>query len=140
MYRFPLTIANQLTSPASKSALCFLLGAACLGTFTFLNSVQSSLQSDEKRIIPSPGNSILSSLSQEEIDSLPYPPNALPGARDVESPYGTFRVYEWGPEGGPRVLLIHGISTPSVALGPLASKLVEKGCRVMLFGAFLLRF
>jgi hypothetical protein len=33
------------------------------------------------------------------------------------------------------VLFIHGISTPSIALGGLAESLASKGCRVMLFGA-----
>jgi pimeloyl-ACP methyl ester carboxylesterase len=41
-------------------------------------------------------------------------------------------VYEWGPEEGRKVLLIHGISTPCIALGGVANGLVEKGCRVML--------
>lgn len=43
-------------------------------------------------------------------------------------------MYEWGPEGGRRVLLIHGISTPSIALAHLAHQLVGEGYRVMLFG------
>jgi hypothetical protein len=72
-----------------------------------------------------------------DVSSLPYPPDALPGARDVVSPYGSLRVYEWGPEHGDRILLIHGISTPSIALADLAHRLVAKGCRVMLFGTFL---
>jgi hypothetical protein len=65
---------------------------------------------------------------------LPYPTDALPGARDVSSPYGSIRVYEWGPDHGDRVLLVHGISTPSIALTDLAHRLVARGCRVMLFG------
>lgn len=70
----------------------------------------------------------------EQINKLPYPPDALPGSRDVGSPFGSARIYEWGPTDGERVLLIHGISTPSIALTDLAFKLVSKGCRVMLFG------
>jgi len=46
------------------------------------------------------------------------------------------RVYEWGPETGRKVLLVHGITTPCVALGSVANALVEKGCRVMLFDLF----
>ena len=45
---------------------------------------------------------------------------------------GTIRVYEWGPEKGRKVLLVHGISTPCVSLGGIANALVEKGCRVLL--------
>ena len=64
----------------------------------------------------------------------PYPPNALPGARDVDGPHGCTRVYEWGPAQGRKVLFVHGISTPSVALARLAALLAaRRGCRVMLF-------
>ena len=71
------------------------------------------------------------------LSDLPYPPDALPGRRDVDTPYGSVRFYEWGPETGERVLLVHGISTPSVALGDLAHELADRGYRVMLFGTFL---
>jgi pimeloyl-ACP methyl ester carboxylesterase len=50
--------------------------------------------------------------------------------------YGTIRVYEWGPEDGRKVLMIHGISTPSLSLGRLAHALVKLGCRVLLFDLF----
>ena len=68
-------------------------------------------------IIQSPRETLLPYLSSSEIAKLPYPPDALPGARDIPSPHGSLRVYEWGPENGRRVLMIHGISTPSIALG-----------------------
>lgn len=41
-------------------------------------------------------------------------------------------MYEWGPENGRKVLLVHGISTPCLALGSIANGLAAKGCRVML--------
>ncbi|KAI1151685.1 alpha/beta-hydrolase [Nemania diffusa] len=69
-------------------------------------------------------------------EDLPYPPDALPGARDVETPYGSIRVYEWGPASGERVLFVHGISTPVVALGDLGHEMVARGYRVMLFDLF----
>ncbi|KAK8140481.1 hypothetical protein PG984_000547 [Apiospora sp. TS-2023a] len=73
-------------------------------------------------------------MTQTERDALPYPPDgALPGARDVPTPYGSVRVYEWGPAEGERVLLIAGISTPTLSLGDLAWDLSERGYRVMLF-------
>lgn len=65
---------------------------------------------------------------------MPYPPDVLPGGRIVESPYGSIKVFEWGPSGGERVLLLHGISTPCLALGDVAEELVSNGFRVMLFG------
>jgi pimeloyl-ACP methyl ester carboxylesterase len=60
----------------------------------------------------------------------------FPGGRDVETPYGCIKLFEWGPEDGEKVLLLHGISTPCLALGTLAEALVSKGYRVMLFDFF----
>jgi hypothetical protein len=47
--------------------------------------------------------------------------------------YGSIRVYEFGPENGEKVLLVHGISTPCISLTYIAHGLVDRGCRVMLF-------
>ncbi|KIX97730.1 uncharacterized protein Z520_06508 [Fonsecaea multimorphosa CBS 102226] len=87
-------------------------------------------------IVRSPRVTVLPKLSPEEIADLPYPPDVLPGARDVDTPYGSIRVYEFGPEDGRKVLLVHGISTPAIALGAVANALVDNGCRVMLFDLF----
>lgn len=91
------------------------------------------MRADKYKTLQSPKH-IIREVEGQDTKSLPYPPDALPGARDVDSPYGSIRVYEWGPENGEKILLIHGISTPSIALTDLAYKLVENGCRVMLFG------
>ncbi|KAF3045495.1 hypothetical protein E8E12_008088 [Didymella heteroderae] len=114
----------------------YLIAGASLGGLLFLRHVSSSLRADKFNTLSSPRESVLPGLSGDELKKLPYPPDALPGARDVDSPYGSIRVYEWGPEDGEKILLIHGISTPSIALTDLACKLVEKGCRVMLFDLF----
>lgn len=66
-----------------------------------------------------------------------YPPTSLPGARDIPTPYGSIRTYEWGPTTGRKILFVHGISTPCIALAGLAQELVEQhGCRVLLFDLF----
>ncbi|KAF1841729.1 alpha/beta-hydrolase [Cucurbitaria berberidis CBS 394.84] len=116
--------------------LCFAIGAASLVSLVFLRSISRSSEVDKRKTIPSPNATVLSPLSEEGVQKLPYPPDTLPGARDVKSHYGSIRVYEWGPADGERMLLIHGISTPSIALTDLAYKLVGKGCRVMLFDLF----
>jgi len=66
---------------------------------------------------------------------MPYPPGVLAGGREVPTPYGNVRVYEWGPEDD-KMLLIHGMSTPSIALGGIAHSLVKRGCRATLFDLF----
>jgi len=112
-----------------------LIGAASVGTLLVVGTVSSALKSGKPKPTVSPKEAV-QGLSAEDLSKLPYPLDALPGARDVDSPWGSVRVYEWGPEDGERVLLIHGISTPSIALADLAHKLVGRGCRVMLFGTF----
>ncbi|KAK0106398.1 hypothetical protein ONS96_004029 [Cadophora gregata f. sp. sojae] len=51
----------------------------------------------------------------------------------MHSQYGIIKVFEWGPEDGKKVLLVHGLTTSSIAVGAMASELVERGCRVMTF-------
>jgi len=84
-----------------------------LGSFV---KVQRS-QCQTEQVIPSPRLSVLPRLKADELAILPYPPDTFPGSRDVDSPYGSLRVYEWGPVDGAKFLLIHGISTPCVSLG-----------------------
>lgn len=64
----------------------------------------------------------------------PYRLDEFPGARQLRTSYGTMQIFEWGPEEGEKVLLLHGIGTPCIALGDMAREFVAKGCRVMLFG------
>ncbi|KAL2183164.1 alpha/beta-hydrolase, partial [Thermothelomyces heterothallicus CBS 203.75] len=89
-----------------------------------------------KPAIPSPLRTHLPTLAPAAVAALPYPPDVLPGGRAVDTPYGTIQVFEWGPPRGEKVLLLHGISTPCVALGSLAEALVARGYRVMLFDLF----
>lgn len=114
--------------------LYLIIGAASLSGLFVVQSLARSSGLGDLKPIPSPRQT----LPPEVLRASPYPPNALEGARDMQTPYGSIRIYEWGPKDGKRVLLIHGMSTPSVALGDLAHKLVKRGCRVMLFGMSML--
>ena len=93
-----------------------------------------------QHFIPSPRETLLPHLSPEQVAALPYPPHLLPGGRDVNTPYGTMRVYEWGPDNGKKVVLIHGDTTPIPVLGPIADTLAQNRCRVLMFGMLILRF
>ncbi|CAC9892118.1 unnamed protein product, partial [Aureobasidium pullulans] len=110
--------------------------AATIGLTTILTSQYYGNLHQPCRIIDSPLPYIRKNLTKQQQDRLPYAPDALDGARDVATPFGSIRVYEWGPEDGRKVLLVHGISTPCIALVGLAEELVTKGCRVMLFDLF----
>lgn len=122
-----LPYATGITITAAGAALLYLLAT----------TPDNAGRKNRNNVIPSPRTTLLPQLSAAEQDDLPYPPDGLlPGARDVDSPYGSVRVYEWGPEDGPKVLLVHGISTPCIALAAVAEELVKSGRRVMLFGEF----
>lgn len=66
-----------------------------------------------------------------------YPPDAMPGARDVETVYGSMRVYDWGPADGEKVLFVHGDATPCLVFSKIAQGLVDAGYRVMRFGEYV---
>lgn len=83
--------------------------------------------------IHSPLAILLPFISADDAATMAYPPDAMPGARDVETFYGSMRVYEWGPVDGGKVLFVHGDATPSVVFSKIAQGLVDAGYRVMLF-------
>lgn len=124
------------TSSLLESSSTWWLAAG--GSFLFASGILAGRVLSKKKavIIRSPRTTILPKLTDEEKSDLPYPPDVFPGARDVDTPYGSIRAYEFGPEDGRKVLFIHGISTPCVSLGVVAHALVKKGCRVMLFDLF----
>lgn len=76
------------------------------------------------------------SIGRKDDEDLPYPPKALPGSRDIETPFGVTRAYEFGPEDGRKVLLVHGISTPCLSMASLAKLLSQHGFRVCCYDVF----
>lgn len=86
------------------------------------------------RAIPSPRTTLLPQLSEAQAAALPYPPNLFPGARDVDTLYGSLRVYEWGPEDGEKVVMIPGDTSPAPVFSHISQALVNRGYRVMIVG------
>lgn len=119
------------------SVSSFIVGAVSAATLATLYSRITAPPLNTEPL-SSPLDAYLNTLSQGTISRLPYPPSGfLPGARNVSSPYGKIRVYEFGPERAERrVVLLHGISTSSPALAAVAEQLAAHGCRVMLFDLF----
>ncbi|KAK8083192.1 hypothetical protein PG996_001973 [Apiospora saccharicola] len=118
------------SSTAAIVATTVVTMVVCLSLFRY------SLYPHRKHILPGPLTTSLPYLTKDEIKDLPYQPDHFPGARDVETPYGNIRVYEFGPEDGRKVLFIHGISTSCMTLSEIANGIAAKGCRVMLFDLF----
>ena len=128
------TLCRIITPP--EDSTWPIVAATVVGTVTALRLAHLALDHQTTQVVPSARATLLTKISAEEAAALAYPPDALPGGRYVDSPYGVIRVYEWGPDDGRKVLLVHGITTPCIALGALAQGLVDKGCRVMLFVSF----
>lgn len=105
----------------------------CLDRLSFVPA-ESPLNHTMANKIESPRGTLIPFISAEEAATMAYPPDALPGARDVETFYGSMRVYEWGPVDGDKVLFVHGDATPSLVFSKIAQGLVDAGYRVMLFG------
>ncbi|SPQ19459.1 20f1f520-ed51-47b0-9f67-d314cde2e063 [Thermothielavioides terrestris] len=123
--------------PAASTSLYLALGAASLSaTILLLTRSLAPSNTQPPPPYPSPLQTHIPHLSPSELSALPYPPDLLPGHRSVPTAYGTIHVFELGPAAGPKVLLLHGISTPSAALAGLALALARRGCRVMLFDLF----
>ncbi|TAQ84847.1 hypothetical protein B7494_g6839 [Chlorociboria aeruginascens] len=129
-------ILSHFFGPRPTENIHLIVGSSVATTLAVVAIARLVFRSTPQKIVRSPRYTLLPSLLPYEQHELPYPPDAFPGARDVESPYGSIRVYEWGPEKGRKVLLVHGISTPCIALGGIANGLVDKGCRVMLLDLF----
>ncbi|KAI9849539.1 MAG: hypothetical protein M1837_004159 [Sclerophora amabilis] len=117
-FPFSVTLAVALSATATLVLISRLV-------LTSTNSKTS------RRTIASPRDTLLPYLSRSQALALPYPPDLLPGARDVDTPYGVMRVYEWGPEEGRKVVMVHGDTTPAPLWGPIGKALVERGCRVL---------
>lgn len=129
-------MSRSLAKLSPQSGYLLLTGSVCLSLGLLLRPLLSNRQVAGNPWYPSPRETELPRMPPEAIDELPYPPDVLPGGRDVETPYGTIKVFEWGPERGQKVLLLHGLGIPSLALSEFAEELVRKGYRVMLFDYF----
>nr|OQO26051.1 hypothetical protein B0A51_06908 [Rachicladosporium sp. CCFEE 5018] len=117
--------------------ISFLLGFTATAYLAFATYRSATPKSLSASIHRSP-RSTIAELPKATQDAIPYPPNALPNPRDVPTPHGTIRTNLYGPSNtGRKVLLIHGISTPSVVFAPLATLLADRhNYQVLTFDLF----
>ena len=127
------SIENRDMGPHQITSSPYTYFAAGVATALLTHSIVSSLQTIPKSKANEPAS------PQASTHTLPYPPHDfIPGERSVPTPYGTIRIYEFGPaDCNHKVLFLHGISTPCVSLLSLAEDLAyKKGYRVMLMDLF----
>ncbi|KAI3328913.1 alpha/beta-hydrolase [Xylariaceae sp. AK1471] len=129
------SVTKCLNSPSESTAIA-VVATTVVTTLALVSFTRLALWPRKRQIIRGALTTSVPKLSEEELAKVAYRPDHFPGARDVVTPYGTIRVYEFGPEQGRKVLLIHGISTSCMTLAEIANALVEKGCRVLMFDLF----
>ncbi|KAK4191764.1 Alpha/Beta hydrolase protein [Podospora australis] len=114
-----------------------IIAGTAIATTAIVSLLNRFLYPTPPKLLRSPLKTVLPKLSEEQLSQLEYQPDIFPGARDVSTPYGSVRVYEFGPPDGQKVLFVHGISTTCMTMTKLASALAyQRGCRVMLFDLF----
>ncbi|KAH8175925.1 serine aminopeptidase, s33 domain-containing protein [Sarocladium implicatum] len=129
------TLGNALWPSEPSTAL--IVTTTAIATFGALFLGRTLGWPTRSKVIPNPLKVYPpGSPRRDELEKLIYNSDTFPGARDVETPYGSVRVYEWGPEDGTKVLFVHGISTSCITLMHIANALVKRGYRVMLFDLF----
>ncbi|KAJ9164599.1 Protein phosphatase methylesterase 1 [Coniochaeta hoffmannii] len=128
-------MASPPTPGLGTTAL--IASTAAVATIATLSLLRLALYPRHpNKTLKSPLHTVIPSLTPAELDALDYKPDAFPGARDVPTPYGSVRVYEFGDPAGAKVLLLHGISTSCQTLTHVANLLAAAGRRVMLFDLF----
>ncbi|KAI1500064.1 Alpha/Beta hydrolase protein [Biscogniauxia marginata] len=132
------SISKYLAAPGEpvNQSTAVIATTAAVSAVALFSLARFALWPRKPRVIRGPLTTSVPRLSEAERAAIPYRTDHFPGARDVETPYGNIRVYEFGPEDGRKVLFIHGISTSCMTLTHIANPLAEKGCRVMLFDLF----
>lgn len=65
-----------------------------------------------------------------------YPEDLYPNGDYWSSPFGRVRYWIVGPEDGKKVVLIHGLSAPSIIWKDVQAELVENGYRVLMYDIY----
>ncbi|CAJ0553534.1 Ff.00g120460.m01.CDS01 [Fusarium sp. VM40] len=122
---------------SQDTSIALVVTTTVFSTIVFLALARTLLYPVQPKTLRNPlKEGVYDKSNADKVKNLVYQPDQFPGARDVETPYGSIRVYEFGPEEGEKVLFVHGISTPCVTLAPIALALAKRGYRIMLFDLF----
>ncbi|KAJ6091777.1 hypothetical protein N7467_003746 [Penicillium canescens] len=113
-----------------------LSAPVCVALYIQIRSSLEDIQQTPEELTFTPARAKPAAQEGQIFSKPVYPIDAFPGSRQFKTVYGTIHVFEWGPEDGEKVLLVHGLGTPCIALGDMAKELVRKGYRVMIYDLF----
>jgi hypothetical protein len=125
---------NELLAVWQAPLLGALTAAVFLALYIQLRPVLRDIQHRPEEHTITHSKARVEAEQRQRLSEAPYLTDAFPGGRQFKTVYGTIQVFEWGPEDGEKVLMVHGLGTPCIALGDMAKEFVGKGYRVMIFG------
>ena len=125
---------TQLLAVRQVPLLGALTAAVCLSLYRQLRPFLKDIQHPPEEHTITHSKARAETEERRLLSKPPYPADVFPGGRPFKTVYGTIQVFEWGPEDGEKVLLVHGLNTPCISLGDMAKEFVRRGCRVMLYG------
>lgn len=119
------TFPSLTSSFSSEETRSFLIGA---GTALALSAAWRLTTRRDPKIIRAPRPTAANHSF--------YPSDFYPGGKNIDTPYGSIRTYEFGPEDGKRLLFVHGITTPSPVFAGILPAMADAGYRVCTFDLF----
>ncbi|ORY71794.1 putative alpha/beta hydrolase [Pseudomassariella vexata] len=128
--------ADQLSAARKSPFLHTLILAACLALYMLLRNVFRDIEHRPEEHTITRSKARVEAEQRQRLTGSPYLTDTFPGGRQFKTVYGTIQVFEWGPEDGEKVLIVHGLATPCISMGNMAKEFVSKGCRVMIFDLF----
>ncbi|OBZ79344.1 Dihydrolipoyllysine-residue acetyltransferase component of acetoin cleaving system [Grifola frondosa] len=87
-------------------------------------------------VFPIPVDNSMETLPEASSLRQIYPEDMFPNGSYAQLPHGRVRYWLLGPEDGTRVVLIHGISTPSIVWKAIAPYLAAHGLRVLVYDLY----
>ncbi|KAI0684735.1 alpha/beta-hydrolase [Cytidiella melzeri] len=84
-------------------------------------------------VFPTPVSPSMETLPQTSPLRELYPEDIYPGGGYFPSPFGRTKYWIIGPEGGQKVVLVHGISVPAIIFKQIVKALVDEGLQVLTY-------
>ncbi|TCD65971.1 hypothetical protein EIP91_001963 [Steccherinum ochraceum] len=123
----------MMAHPTSLGFQCGTLTLLLVPAITFIIYFLTVFPHHPASLVIQPS---LSSLSKDSRSWEIYAEDFFQGGAYVTFPYGRVRYWLMGPEDGPRIVLIHGLSIPAIIWQDVAPQLAANGYRVLLYDLY----
>jgi len=119
--------------PVTTSYQCLTTSLILISSLILLSYFFAQFPHAPKRYSVHPS---LASLGPETKAKDIYPEDYYSGGAYVSLPFGNVRYWLFGPEAGKKVVLIHGLSIPSLIWKDVGPALASRGYRVLLYDLY----